>query len=77
MNREQRQRQMLASLPLLLQEGANLGELCSHLARMMSGEPDDCAIEYGVSRLLRSRWHSLAQDEFYGRRVQTGLKIDF
>ncbi|MBK7828163.1 hypothetical protein [Nannocystis sp.] len=61
MNREQRQRQMLASLPLLLQEGANLGELCSHLARMMSGEPDDCAIEYGVSRLLRSRWHSLAQ----------------
>ena len=61
MNREQRQRQMLASLPLLLQEGANLGDLCAHLARTMSGEPDDCALEYGVTRLLRSRWHSLAQ----------------
>jgi hypothetical protein len=60
-NIEQRQRQMLASLPLLLQEGANIGDLCWQLARTFSGTPDDCALEYGITRLLRSRWHSLAQ----------------
>lgn len=61
MNVEQRQRQMLASLPLLLQGGANIGELCRHIARTLSGEPEDCALEYGITRLLRSRWHSMAQ----------------
>ncbi len=61
MNRDQRQRQMLASLPLLLQEGANIGDLFAALARVMSGEPEDGALEYGVTRVLRSRWHSLAR----------------
>lgn len=61
MNIEQRQRQMLASLPLLLQEGANIGDLCWQLARIFSGPPDDGALEYGITRLLRSRWHSMAQ----------------
>jgi hypothetical protein len=60
-NRDQRQRQMLASLPLLLQEGANIGELFAALARVMSGEPEDGSLEYGVTRVLRSRWPSLAQ----------------
>ena len=49
MNVEQRQRQMLASLPLLLQEGANIGDLCRHIARTLSGEPEDCALEYGIT----------------------------
>lgn len=61
MNVDQRQRQMLASLPLLLQSGANIGELCRHIARTLSGDPEDCALEYGITRLLRSRWHSMAQ----------------
>ena len=61
MNVEQRQRQMLASLPLLLQEGANIGNLCHQLARTFSGAPEDGSLEYGITRLLRSRWHSLAQ----------------
>jgi hypothetical protein len=60
-NREQRQRQMLASLPLMLQEGASIGELFAALARMLSGEPEDGGVEYGITRLLRSRWHRLAQ----------------
>ncbi len=60
MNPEQRQRRMLAALPLLLQDGANIGELFSALARVLSGAPEDAGMEYGVTRVLRSRWHPLA-----------------
>ena len=61
MNPDQRQRQMLASLPLLLQEGANVGELYKALARVLSGEPEDGGMEHGITRLLRSRWYRFAQ----------------
>lgn len=60
MNHEQRRRRMLAALPLLLQDGANVGELLGALARVLSGAPADGGIEYGVTRVLRSRWHPLA-----------------
>jgi hypothetical protein len=60
-NRDQRRQQMLASLPLLLQEGANIGELFAALARILSGEAVDGGMEHGLTRLLRSRWHGLAR----------------
>lgn len=56
----QRQARLLATLPLLLQEGANVRELLAVLARVLSGEPGDGGMEYGVTRVLRSRWHPLA-----------------
>lgn len=56
----QRQARLLAALPLLLQEGANTRELLAALARVLSGEPDEGGLEYGVTRVLRSRWHALA-----------------
>lgn len=61
MNRDQRRRRMLASLPLLLQEGANIGDLFAALARVLSGEVEDGGMEHGLTRLLRSRWHGLAR----------------
>ena len=67
MNPEQRQRRMLASLPLLLQEGANVGELYLALARVLSGAPEHGGMEHGVTRLLRSRWVRFAQGWGDGR----------
>ena len=61
MNREQRQRQMLASLPLLLQDGPNIGALLGRVAHVFSGAATDGGVEYGLTRLLRSRWHGQAQ----------------
>lgn len=60
MTPEQRQRRMLAVMPLLLQEGRRVGDLFGFLARIMSGERDDGGMEYGVTRVLRSRWHALS-----------------
>ncbi len=61
MNPDQRRQRMLESLPLLLQEGANIGELFHALARVLSGPPEDGGMEYGLTRLLRSRWFRLAR----------------
>ena len=69
MNPEQCQRRMLAALPLLLQDGANIGELFGALARVLSGTPEDAGMEYGVTRVLRSRWHPLADGCREGSRV--------
>lgn len=61
MNRDQRKRRMLAALPLLLQDGANVGALFGRVAHVFSGGPADGGVEYGLTRLLRSRWHGQAQ----------------
>lgn len=61
MNPDQRRQRMLESLPLLLQEGANIGELFHALARVLSGPPEDGGMEHGITRLLRSRWYRLAR----------------
>jgi hypothetical protein len=68
---EQRQRRMLAVLPLLLQEGRRVGDLFGLLARVLSGEREDGGMEYGVTRVLRSRWHALADG--WGRPGQMNM----
>jgi hypothetical protein len=60
MNREQRKRRMLDALPLLLQDGANVGAFFGRLADIFSGAAEDGGVEYGLTRLLRSRWHGQA-----------------
>jgi hypothetical protein len=62
---------MLAALPLLLQEGRRVGDLFGFLARILSGEREDGSMEYGVTRVLRSRWHALADG--WGRPGQEDM----
>jgi len=61
MNRDNRRDRMLGSLPLLLQEGANVSALFGRLADVFSGASAVGGVEYGLTRLLRSRWHRDAQ----------------
>lgn len=61
MNRDQRQRQMLGSLPLLLQDGRNVGDFFGRIADLFSGGAEVGGVEYGLTRLLRSRWHREAE----------------
>jgi hypothetical protein len=55
MTPEQRARRMVGSLPLPLQSGANI----AWLFRALGGELE--VMERGITRLMRSRWYTLAE----------------